>query len=207
MRGALLLFCLVPACAPVATAAERGSYTYFSPESCASAGKMPKDACANAARNAAAEFEEKAPHYPSRAACEQAYRPGGCSVSFRQGAASGKGVSFTPRQQGFRVTVRSDNDISTIPLAPGLNFAPRPATRLAISIDPRAAGSAAPRAAAGGGGPGGDAVFGTSMPDGQKGPLPPPVEVDPNFDCSKYVEPSKDGRGGAGCLPAPNRAR
>lgn len=197
----LLLGAAIVAVAPisVAGAVERGAHTYFSADACAAANKAPKDVCSNAARNAAAEFEEKAPHYPTRAACEQAWRPGGCAVSFRQ--AGRTGVSFTPRQQGFRLAVRSQGDITTTPLAPGLTFSARTALRLAVGIDPRAAGAAAPRAASAGG-----QTFGASEPTGPRGELPPPAPVDPNFDCAKYIDPSVRGEGVA-CAPAPVRRR
>lgn len=183
-----------------AQAAERGVYTYFSADSCAAGKKASKEICSNAARNAAAEFEEKAPHYPTRAACEQAWRAGGCALSFRQ--AGRTGVSFTPRQQGFRLAVRSGSDITTTPLAPGLAFSARTALRLAVGVDPRAAGAAAPRAVSAGG-----RGFGASEPTGPRGELPPPVPVDPNFDCAKYIEPSAKGDIGAACAPAPVRRR
>jgi hypothetical protein len=210
-RGALGLivaaaFASVAGLPSVAAETQRGTYTYFSVDGCMSAGKIPKEACANAARNASAEFEEKAPHFPTRAACEAAYRPGGCAVSFRQAPGAKGGVSFTPRQQGFRVMARSENDISTTPLSPGLNFSNRTAVRSAISIDPRAAGAAAPRPVANPDG-GAGAVYGSSNPDGPKLPLPAPEPYDPNFDCSKYVEPSKDKNAGSGCLPGPAMKR
>ena len=202
--GLLLAFLAVSADAAPAVAAQRGSYTFYSADNCAASGKMPKDICANAARNASAEFEEKAPHFATRGACEAAYRAGGCAVSFRQSAPGARGgVSFTPRPQGFRVTVRSDNDISTMPVAPGLVFAARTAVRSAVAIDPRAAGAAAPRAA----GPDAGAVFGSSNPDGPKLPAPPSAPYEPNFDCSKYVEPSNDKNAGPGCLPGPAMRR
>ena len=194
---------VVLAGAPAVAAPQIGTYTYFSAQACASAGKMPGEICANAARNAAAEFEEKAPHFPTRAACEQAYGRSACEVSLRQSAAVGRGgVSFTPRQQGFRVVVRSEHDISTVPLGAGLAFASRTALRQATSIDPRAGTAAAFRR----GGEGGQ-VFGSSSPDGPKGPLPPPVPYDPNFDCSKYIEPSSKGDAQGACAPVPNWRR
>lgn len=198
ISGAYLIAAALPLQLAPLHAAERGSYTYFTAESCASANKMPKDVCSNAFRNAAAEFEEKAPHFPTRAACEQAYRSGACAVSFRSGAGSKRNVSFTPRQNGFRVVVRSDSDITTMPVSPGLNFGSRPATKLAIGIDPRHAGSAVPR-------PMGEGqAFGFSEPEaGRGGERPSPIPYDPNFDCSKYVEPSAKGDRNSGCLPGP----
>lgn len=198
--GAFLIALALPLHLTSLHAAERGSYTYLTAESCASANKMPKDVCSNAFRNAAAEFEEKAPHFATRAACEQAYRSGACAVSFRNAAGAKGNVSFTPRQNGFRVVVRSDSDITTMPVSPGLNFGPRPATRLAIGIDRRHAGSAVPR-------PMGEGqTFGLSEPEGGRGgERPPPIPYDPNFDCSKYVEPSAKGDANSGCLPGPAR--
>lgn len=189
------------ATSPAAAGAQRGAYTYASVDNCASAAKVPREICANAARNATAEFEEKAPHFATRAACERAFHAGGCAASFRSAGAKGS-VSFTPRQQFFRVTVRSDADISTVPVAAGLTFSSRTATRMATSIDPRAAAAAAQRTA-----PNARAAFGSSSPDGPKLPLPLPVPYDPDFDCSKYVELAKDKNAGPGRLPGPGMRR
>lgn len=196
---------LISAGAPATADPQHGVYTYGSAQACIADGKAPKEVCSYAAMNAAAEFEEKAPHFSSRAACEQAYRRNGCAISFRQGAIGAgarRAISFTLRQEGFRLVVRSEHDISTLPISPGLVFSTRTALRQAASIDPRAAGQAAPRF----GSPPGVA-FGVPEATGAKGPLPPPVPFDPNFDCSKYVEPSSKGDVESACAPVPNWRR
>jgi uncharacterized protein YgiB involved in biofilm formation len=181
---------------PGSAEVQRGSYQYYSADRCASAGKVPKEICKNAATNASAEFEEKAPHFSTRTACESAYGPGACAISLRQSGS--RGVSFTPRQEGFRLVVRSGNDISAQPIARGLEFSSRTAVRPAMSINPRLAGLAA-RGRPGAAG----VVFGSSAPDGVRGPLPPPVPFDPNFDCAAFVEPSSKGDVQSACAPIP----
>lgn len=179
----------------------RGAFTYANARACASAGRLSAEICDNAEKNAAAEFEEKAPRFPTRQACETA-RHGPCAVGF-SGAGGWTGhkadVYFTPRQQGFRVTVKSEREATTAPLASGLSFSPRTALRRDIAISAQA-----PRywsgAAAG-------TRFGVATPDGAKGDAPPPPPVDPNFDCAAYLEPSAKGDTSAGCAPAPARKR
>lgn len=203
--GWIIAVVLISAGAPAAADPQHGVFTYRSAQACIADGKAPRDVCSYAAMNAAAEFEEKAPHFPSRAACEQVYRRNACAISFRQGAIGAgarRAVTFTPRQEGFRLILRSDHDISTLPISPGLNFSNRTALHQAASIDPRAAGQAASRSGSTAG-----AAFGVPEAGGAKGPLPPPVPFDPNFDCSKYIEPSSKGDVESACAPVPNWGR
>ena len=62
--------------------AQRGSFVYASAEQCASDRKISQEFCANAAANAAAEFDEKAPRFPAREACERVFGAGRCSLGF-----------------------------------------------------------------------------------------------------------------------------
>lgn len=191
----------------VAAGPTSGSYLFISRQACAASGKFDAELCTRAEANATAEFEEKAPRFATRAACEQAYRLGACAISLRATGGRG-GVSFTPRQQGFRIVARGQRDISTQPVAPGLNFSSRSALRQATWINPRATpqrpdsqklgGAPTPQA-----GPGATS-FGASSPDGEKHALPPPPPADPNFDCSAYIEPSSKADAATACAPAPN---
>ena len=182
-----------------------GSHKYYSKQACIDDKKLTREICENAEANAAAEFEEKAPHFSSRVACEKSYGGGRCAISFRSSAhvVGAKGaVSFTPRQQGFRVFARSDSFVETTPEAPGLKFSSRTALRRATGINPRAANMAAPRTVAPSPGP----VFGVSEPVGPslgKAALPPPVPNDPNFRCEDYIDPSTKGDSSTACAPAP----
>jgi uncharacterized protein YgiB involved in biofilm formation len=204
----LLGFLLTP---PSQAQSMKGAFTYSSAHNCVSSGKLSPEICGNAEANAAAEFEEKAPRFATRGACEQAHASASCSIGFRgaDGWAGRKNaVYFTLRQQGFLVTVKSEHDVVTVPLATGLTFSPRSALRRDASIKPQASrnqpATIPPRA---GGRPAGKGAFGVSTPEGAKSPLPPPPPVDPNFDCAALLEPSAKGDPNTGCALAPNRRR
>jgi uncharacterized protein YgiB involved in biofilm formation len=193
----------------------KGTFTFSSASNCVSSGKFPAGICSYAETNAAAEFDEKSPRFASRSVCDQAFGAGGCSVGFRgaDGWAGKKtGIYFSPRQKGFRITAKSEHDISVVPLgAGGASFSPRSALRRDASINPRLKreqtsahayinGPATP-------GYSGqtNAVYGVSAPDGQKGALPPRPPVDPNFDCSSYIEAGDKGDPNTACAPVPSR--
>ena len=185
-----------------AAVAPSGAYDYASAGRCAAAGKLPADLCANAEANAAAEFSEKALRFPDRVSCERAFSAN-CELGF-EGADGWRGkrgaVYFTLRQEGFRIVVRSAQDMVVTPIARGLNFFPRSILRRDTHIaraarQPRDSFAAVP-------GPVGD-----SLPAGVRGPLPPPAPVDPNFDCDSYLEPSARGDPNPRCYPAPGARR
>lgn len=191
--------------APASAQTAIGSFTYFSNDSCSGSGRFSREICDNAKANAAAEFEEKAPHYPTRAACEANNGSGQCAISFRsgaQGSGSKSGVTFTVRQQGFKIVARSATDVTTIPLAKGLTFVTRTALARRTNIDPRVAQRALAAAKAS------PTAFGVSSPEGGvAGPLPPPVPKDPNFNCADFIDPKTKGDLNEGCAPAPRRPR
>lgn len=183
--------------AGVASADPSGG-VFANARACVDRGRLPAEICANADANAAAEFDEKAPRFPTRSACEAAYHS--CAVGFRgaEGWAGRKGaVYFTPQRQGFRVTFKSAREASVTPVAPGLYFSSRTAVKRDVAIRANAAGSAA-RAHPGAGG------FGLPTAEGARGPLPPPPVTDPNFDCGAYLEPGS-GDPTTGCAPARKR--
>ena len=182
-----------------------GVSTFSSLSQCVSSGKFPAEICAFADANSAAEFEEKAPRFPSRAACERVF--GSCSLGFRgaDGWAGRHGaVYFTPRRQGFRITVRSERDATVVPLGPRTSFLARAALRRDASINPRTPREYSGPAQSGVAPP---AAFGVATPEGAKGPLPPAPPVDPNFDCAAVLEPSDKGDPSSGCYLAPTRKR
>ena len=205
--GPLLALAMVLGAGHASADISRGQFSYGSARNCVSAGKVPSDLCSNAEANSSAEFAEKTPHFPTRPACEQVYGRNECALGFSSGGGAVKakgGVIFTPRQQGFRIVVKSERDATVIPVATGLSFSPRSILRRNTSIDPRA--SHLPRAALRG--PAGGGQFGVSSPTGEGGgPLPPPPSYDPNFDCAAYLEPSAKGDARTGCAEAPRRAR
>ena len=188
-----------------------GHYSYGAERSCVSAGKLTAELCANAAANAQAEFDEKAPRFPTREACQRAF-PGGCSVAFKGSdgwAGKKSGIFFTPRQSGFQVNVSSERDMTVVPYASGVSiaFTRRSILHKDTRIDPRAAAQAREswRIRAAGGG----AAYGVDTPPpgmGRGAPAPQPP-VDPNFDCKSVLEPGAAGSADTGCYLAPARRR
>jgi hypothetical protein len=185
-------------------------YTYSSAAACAAAGRYPGSVCGYSERNAAAEFEEKAPRFAARAACEQALRQP-CAIGFRgAGGWSGRkdSVYFTARQQGFRLDGTPGRDVKVTPIAGSLTFSARSALRLDVAISPQAprywnAAATPLRPGLTGQGP----SFGVSNPEGPKGETPPRPPIDPNFDCAAVLEPSAGSDPNTGCAPVPLRRR
>jgi len=195
----------------------RGQYVFSNERSCTLGGKLSNEQCANAAANAQAEFDEKAPRFPSREACEKSFS-GGCSLGFKGAEGwTGKkgGIYFSPRLQGFRVVVASERDMTVTPVSSGaaVNFSPRTILRKDTHINfadaHRARDNWRPTAAAypsSGGGAG--SQFGVDAPPpGEHGALPPPPPVDPNFDCAAVLEPNARDHADTGCYLAPARHR
>lgn len=191
---------------PVDADMTRGATSYFSAQNCVSAGKLPAEVCNFADMNSAAEFDEKAPRFPSRDICERSY--GSCSLGFRgaDGWAGRKNaIFFSPRRQGFRITVKSEHDVTVVPTNAGINFSPRSALRRDASINPRSAREQTGAVAPAGGGQSG--AFGVPTAEGIRGPLPPRPSVDPNFDCAAVLEPTDKGDPSTGCVLAPPNRR
>jgi hypothetical protein len=179
------------------------------------AGKFTSEQCANAAANSKAEFEEKAPRFPNREACEKLFPEPGCSLGFKGAdgwAGKKSGIYFSPRQQGF-IVAPSGRDAVTTPFTggPHIDFSPRSIAKKNASVNSaigqkareswRAEPAASPAKGA-------SQEFGLSnAPAGDRGAVPPPPPVDPNFDCSSFLEPAKDGQSGVGCYPAPPRKK
>ena len=224
-RGWLLASALAFAPALEAWAGSpHGQYSFGAERACVAGGALGTEHCANAAANAQAEFEEKAPRFPSREACERIFKIAGCSVGFSgadgwEGKKSG--VYFTPRQQGFRVVANSERDITVVPYTTGptIDFTPRSVLKKDTRIDLKTAHharetwSAQPVRAAPpiGAQPRGAAQFGVSTPTAEgaaRVALPPPPSNDPNFDCAAVLEPgAASNSNNPGCYPAPARRR
>ncbi len=179
---------------------------YLNAAACVLRGRRSPQLCSYAEKNAAAEFEEKAPRFPSRAACEKALkRPCAIGFSSRGGWSERQhGLYFTPRQDGFRVVESFGRDPTVMPVSGSLPFQPRSTTRLEVSISPQAARywNWESRPAAGSAG-----ELGVSSPDGPKGDVPPPPPVDPNFDCAAVLEPSARASAATACALAPAHRR
>lgn len=188
----------------VAAQASPTQYSYGAEQNCILGGKLKPEQCANAVANAQAEFEEKAPRFPSRDACERVFASAGCSVGFKgaEGWAGKKsGIYFSPRQAGFRVMVSSPSDMTVTPFAlgPRITFSPRSILRKDTRINPQTAHEARgswrlqPSAAAG------------ASPSAAGDDKPPAPPVDPNFDCASVLEPSARDHAETGCYLAPAR--
>jgi uncharacterized protein YgiB involved in biofilm formation len=181
------LICLAAFAAQAQT--PRGTWRYANEQQCAAAKTLSAAQCRAASLNAAAEFDEKVPRFATRDACERAMGANRCMIG--EFAGSG-GVYFVPQRAGFIVTVKSDRDMTVVPVSGARSaqgFRPRTILRLDTA-----------RNFGRGGGAGGAGTFGVATPTGEGGPLPPPPKFDPNFDCNALLEPK--GRGDdVGCYP------
>jgi len=195
---------LVTLCTPLGALSEapRGSFTFASESACLSDKRFTGKQCHTAAINSQAEFDEKSPRYPTRSACEAVLGPRRCSLGFAAGgvpSGTNRGVYFTPQQSGFRIVVRSENDMSVVPLAlsPFLTFQTRTILRPQITRNPRVHEQAEEAFKARTGSE-------LSSPEaGLAGPLPPPPPNDPNFDCASVIEQKNGENPATGCYPLP----
>ena len=192
--------------------APRGSFSFGTEQSCVSDHRFSLEQCRNAAANAQAEFDEKTPRYAKRHECEAVFGVGHCSIGFAgTNGFSGKatGVYFTQRQTGFRIIIRSENDMTVLPLSgsPLLSFQPRTILRMQTSRNPHVREEAEKAFKARSARSGGE--YGVSSPDpGLGGSLPPHPAIDPDFDCASVIEQKKGEDPATACYPmAPAHAR
>jgi len=91
---------------PSDLAAQAQTALYVRRDECIEAGKLTAEQCEFAYRNARAEFEQAAPRYGSRVACERNHKRCGAQMISAGGWESfGKGgASYVPRFIGVRVT-------------------------------------------------------------------------------------------------------
>lgn len=119
---------------PSDLAAQSQPAVYVRRDECIEAGKLTAEQCEFAYRNARAEFEQAAPHYGSRAACERSHKRCGAQIVSAGGWESfGKGgATYVPRFIGVRVT--GDGAARrAVPVVEGtakVAFAARPVTEL-----------------------------------------------------------------------------
>lgn len=182
------LFCLAASVAWADT--PRGTYRYANEQQCSSAKVLNSNLCRAAALNAGAEFDEKVPHFPTRDACERAMGANRCMIG--EFAGSG-GVYFVPQRAGFVVTVKSERDMSVVPVAGSRSaqgFRPRSILRIDTA-----------RSFGRGGRSAGGQTFGEAVPTGVGGPLPPPPKFQPGFDCNALLEPKSSREDDIGCYP------
>jgi uncharacterized protein YgiB involved in biofilm formation len=119
---------------PSDLAAQAPDAVYVRRDECVEAGRLTAEQCEFAYRNARAEFEQAAPRYASRAACERNHKRCGAQVISAGGWESfGKGgASYVPRFIGVRVTGEGAAR-RALPVVEGtakVAFAGRPVTEL-----------------------------------------------------------------------------
>jgi len=119
---------------PSDLAAQAQAALYVRRDECVEAGKLTAEQCEFAYRNARAEFEQAAPRYGSRAACERNHKRCGAQMISADGWESfGKGgASYVPRFIGVRVTGEGVAR-RALPVVEGtakVAFAGRPVTEL-----------------------------------------------------------------------------
>lgn len=89
-------------------AAQALGTTFVRRDECIESGKLTAEQCENAYRNARAEYEQKAPRYASRAACERAHKRCAAQLVAVSGGwdalARGGGATYVPRFVGIRVS-------------------------------------------------------------------------------------------------------
>ncbi len=115
-------------------AAQSPGNTYVRRDECIAGGLLTAEQCEFAYRNARAEFEQRAPRYASRAACERAHKRCGAQIISAGGWESfGKGgATYVPRFIGVRVAGEGAARRS-FPVVEGsakVAFAGRPVTEL-----------------------------------------------------------------------------
>ncbi len=119
---------------PSDLAAQAPGALYVRRDECIEAGKLTAEQCEFAYRNARAEFEQAAPRYGSRAACERNHKRCGAQMISAGGWESfGKGgASYVPRFIGVRVTGEgaARRALPVVEGAAKVAFAGRPVTEL-----------------------------------------------------------------------------
>jgi len=138
------VFCLFLGClsflnSPVFAQLPPRERVYATKQSCETAGLTAPE-CKNAFENAAAELDEKAPSFASRAACEKHFRR--CMIGgfdFSKGGKS-QSVIFRPSMRGVEIIIRTGNDRTARPLLeinnPNVVFQARSIVRPDISRSP-----------------------------------------------------------------------
>ena len=192
MLRALLI--AASACCALSALADtpRGQFRYSTEQQCSAAKALSTEQCRAASLNAGAEFDEKVPHFPTRDACERAMGSNRCMIGE---FSAGSGAYFVPQRAGFVVTVKSDRDMSVVPVAGSRSaqgFRPRSILRIDTARNFGRSGGGRPVY--------GNASYGEAVPVGEAGPLPPPPKFDPGFDCNALLEPKSKGDD-IGCYP------
>lgn len=126
---------------PSDLAAQAPGALYVRRDECVESGRLTPEECEFAYRNARAEFEQAAPRYGSRAACERNHKRCGAQMISAGGWESfGKGgASYVPRFIGVRVTGEGTAR-RALPVVEGtakVAFAGRPVTELQDKVSGR----------------------------------------------------------------------
>jgi hypothetical protein len=113
------------------------SATFTDEATCVAKAALDATDCHNAAMNAHAEYQEKAPRLSSNDACARFFGAHNCSMRIGGGL---QGIAFVPSYRGFRlVPGKGNEETMTLPVLAGPNagveFTPRPVSRLDIEQD------------------------------------------------------------------------
>jgi hypothetical protein len=100
--------------------------TYATPYTCSAGGVLTAEECQRAFRNAAAEFDEKAPRFAKRGECEAFFQR--CMVGLAGSGGDRRGVYFLPQMRAVRIAITPrDKTVTPLPQVdhPAVTFAAR----------------------------------------------------------------------------------
>jgi hypothetical protein len=92
------------------------SAVYITNRACETDGLLSAEQCRNAFANAEAEFNDRAPIFADKEACERQFPR--CAISFAE-PPNPKALRYSPAMKGVQVTVDADLDRTVIPVLEG----------------------------------------------------------------------------------------
>ena len=96
---------------------------YSTSRACETDGLLSAEQCRNAFANAEAEFNDRAPIFADKEACERQFTR--CAISFAE-PPNPKALRYSPAMRGVQVTVEADRDRTVVPVLegspPAVNF-------------------------------------------------------------------------------------
>ena len=92
------------------------STVYITSRACETDGLLSAEQCRNAFANAEAEFNDRAPIFADKEACERQFTR--CAISFAE-PPNPKALRYSPAMKGVQVTVDADRDRTVVPLLEG----------------------------------------------------------------------------------------
>jgi hypothetical protein len=92
------------------------SAVYVTSRACETDGLLSAEQCRNAFANAEAEFNDRAPIFADKEACERQFPR--CAISFAE-PPNPKALRYSPAMKGVQVTVDADRDRTVVPVLEG----------------------------------------------------------------------------------------